>query len=94
MELDTLAFLASRYFGLMDYPRIYARLYMFLAAPAGLAPLAFGYLFDHTGSYRAPFLIAAGLLVAAALALLTLGRYPHWPQPAAVGRSISRSDAG
>jgi sugar phosphate permease len=76
MELDVLAFLAARYFGLRDFSRVYARLYMFLAAPAGLAPLAFGGLFDLTGSYRLPFLLAAALLVLAAGALLTLGRYP------------------
>lgn len=76
MELDILAFLAARYFGLNDFARIYARLYVFLAVPAGLAPLLFGALYDRTGSYHAPFLIAAGLLVLAAGALLTLGRYP------------------
>lgn len=76
MELDVLSFLAARYFGQADYPRIYGRLYMFLAAPAGLAPLSFGYLFDMSGSYRLPFFLAAGLLVASAACLLALGRYP------------------
>lgn len=76
MELDMLAFPAARYFGQADYPRIYSRLYMFLAAPAGVAPLSFGYLFDATGSYRLPFLLAAGMLAASAASLLALGRYP------------------
>lgn len=76
MELDILAYLAAQYFGLRDFARIYARLYMFLAAPAGFAPLLFGHLYDETGSYSAPFMLAAILLVAAACAVLTLGRYP------------------
>lgn len=76
MELDVLAFLAARYFGPADFPRIYGRLYMFLAAPAGFAPLLFGYLFDLTGSYRLAFLIAAALLAASAACLMGLGRYP------------------
>ena len=83
MELDILAFVTARYFGLRDFARIYARLYVFLAAPAGLAPLLFGHLFDVTGSYRLPFLISAALLAAAAVGLLTLGRYPPQFAPAA-----------
>lgn len=75
-ELDIIGFLTARYFGLADFARIYARVYIFVAAAAGVAPLIFGYLSDLTGSYRAPFLIAAGLLVAGAAGLLSLGRYP------------------
>lgn len=75
-ELDLIGFLTARYFGLRDFARVYARVYMFVAAAAGVAPLAFGYLFDRTGSYRIPFTLAAALLVAGAAGLLMLGRYP------------------
>lgn len=76
MEFDMLAFLCARYFGLADFPRIYGRLYMFVAGAAGSAPLAFGMLYDRTHSYDAAFLISAFLLAGGAAGLLALGRYP------------------
>ena len=63
MELDVLGFLAARYFGLADFARIYGRLYVFVAATAGIAPLTFGYIYDWTGSYSLPLKISAGLLL-------------------------------
>jgi predicted MFS family arabinose efflux permease len=79
MEIDMLAFLAARYFGLADFPRIYGRLYMFVAGSAGIAPLAFGHLFDRTGSYELAFTLSACLLAGGAAGLLALGRYPLIP---------------
>ena len=75
-ELDMIGFLTARYFGLRDFARIYARVYIFVAAAAGIAPLMFGDLSDLTGTYRMAFLLGAGLLVAGAAGLLSLGRYP------------------
>jgi len=76
MEFDMLGFLAARYFGLANFARIYGRLFMFLAAGSGVAPLAYGFAYDTTGSYQWPFTIAAGLLVLGAIGLLAMGRYP------------------
>lgn len=76
MELDVLSFLTARYFGIADYARIYGRLYVFVAATAGIAPMAFGFIFDWTGSYAIPLQISAGLLIAGGVGLLALGRYP------------------
>jgi MFS family permease len=76
MEFDVLAFLVARYFGLRDYARIYGWLYIFLAGAAGVAPMLFGLLHDATGSYTLAFQASAAVLVAAALMLLLLGRYP------------------
>lgn len=78
MELDVLGFLAARYFGLADYARVYGRLYVFVAATAGVAPMLFGYVYDWTGSYALPLRVSAGLLVAGAIGLLALGKYPDW----------------
>jgi MFS family permease len=80
-ELDIIGFLTARYFGLGDFARIYARVYIFVAGAAGVAPLIFGHLSDVTGSYQVPFLIGAGLLVAGAIGLLSLGRYPDLSRP-------------
>ena len=76
MELDMLGFLAARYFGLAHFASIYGRLYIFVSIGAGSAPLAFGSAYDITGSYALPISLAAGLLVAGAVGLLALGRYP------------------
>lgn len=77
-ELDIIGFLTARYFGLQDFARIYARLWIFVAAAAGVAPLIFGYLSELAGGYRTPFLIAAVLLLIGAGGLLSLGRYPDF----------------
>lgn len=86
-ELDVLSYLIARYFGTGDYPRIYARAYIFVAAASGIAPLLIGRVHDVTGSYGLPMQIAAGLLVLGALGLLMLGRYPDWePAPVSAAR--------
>lgn len=76
MELDVLGFLTARYFGIADYARIYGRLYVFVAATAGIAPMVFGYIFDWTGSYAIPLQVSAALLIVGAGGLLALGTYP------------------
>lgn len=76
MEFDMMAFLVGRYFGMKDYSRIFGRLYMFLAVAAGTAPMAYGAIFDRTGSYDIPVVLSAALLVAGAASLLMLGKYP------------------
>ena len=76
-ELDLLAFLTSRYFGLRYYGTLYGALYVFFSLGAGIAPLAFGLVFDRSGSYAPILTIAAGFSAAGALLMLTLGRYPR-----------------
>lgn len=75
-ELDLLGFLVARYFGLFDFPRIYGRLFVFVAIAAGCAPLLFGLIRDSAGSYRYAFLAAALFLMSGAAGLLRLGPYP------------------
>ena len=87
MELDMLGFLVARYFGIAHFARIYGRAYMFVAAGAGSAPLAFGAAYDLTGSYALPLTLSAGLLVAGAMALLALGRYPDLAQAHSTAKS-------
>jgi sugar phosphate permease len=75
-ELDLMSFLATKYFGLRHYAKIYATLYALLAVAGGTAPMLFARTFDLTRSYTTSFLITAGLFVFGAVILLTLGRYP------------------
>lgn len=75
-EVDLLAFLTSRYFGLRRYGSIYAVTFVFFSVSAGLAPAAFGLVHDGTGSYALALRCAAVGCVLGALAMLSLGRYP------------------
>lgn len=75
-EVDLMAFLASRYFGLRHYGTIYGALYVFFSIGAGLAPVTFGRVFDHFGSYGPILTIVACMSIVGGLLMLTLGSYP------------------
>ena len=79
-ELDLMAFLAAKYFGLKNYAKIYSILYATLAACSGTAPLLFARIFDATESYDLGFMIATGLFAIAAFLVLLMGRYPSDPE--------------
>ncbi|WP_299193997.1 MFS transporter [uncultured Erythrobacter sp.] len=74
-ELDLLAFLTARYFGLAHYSKIYALAYAGLAMGSATAPFLFASLHDRTGSYGTSFEVAAIFFAIAALLMPILGRY-------------------
>jgi len=75
-ELDLMAFLAARYFGLAHYAKIYSILYATLAVCSGTAPMIFASVYDATGSYDLGYSVAAALFIVSVLLRLLLGRYP------------------
>ena len=75
-ESDLIAYLASRYFGLGSYGKIYGMLYMAFGMASAVSPFLYGTVRDRTGDYSAMLYVAAALFVGGALLLLTLGRYP------------------
>ncbi len=75
-ESDLIAYLASRYFGLAHYGKIYGMLYMPFGIFSAISPMLYGRIRDTTGSYDQMLMAAIFLFVAGALLLLTLGRYP------------------
>jgi len=75
-EVDLVAFLAARYFGLRSIGAVFGMLYACFTAGVAAGPLLAGVLHDVTGSYRASLLTQAACLAAAALLAATLGRYP------------------
>jgi MFS transporter, OFA family, oxalate/formate antiporter len=89
-ESDVIAYLASRYFGMAHYGKIYGLLYMPFGIFSAISPMVYGGVRDATGSYDLMLTAAAGLFVAGGALLLLLGRYPEWraaapdpaPQPA------------
>jgi len=74
-EIDILAYLTARYFGMRAYGRIYGALYMALLAGAALSPLGYGLGVDLTGGYRLPLTVASALLAVAAALFLMLPRF-------------------
>jgi len=76
-EVDVVAFLASKHFGLKNFGALYGALVMALSLGTAFGPLAAGSIHDQFGSY-APFLTLAMLLMAtSAIALLSLGPAPE-----------------
>jgi cyanate permease len=72
------AYLTVRYFGLRNYGTIYGLQYGAFAMASGIAPWAFGRVYDLSGSYNPILAVFSVGLVAGAAALLTLGRYPDF----------------
>jgi len=75
-EVDVIAFLAAKHFGLKNFGALYGALVMALTLGTAFGPLTAGAVFDHFGSYS-PFLTATiALMATSALALLSLGPAP------------------
>ena len=82
-QLTMTVYLATRYFGMRCFGRLFSFIGSAVAFASAVGPLAAGAIFDARHSY-APFL-AAGIpisLISGAL-LLSLGRYPQFDEPAA-----------
>lgn len=75
-ELDLLAFLTSRYFGVRHYGAVFGGIYAFFTVGSGLAPLLYARTYDVLGTYRPIMTVAAGGLMLAIGLLISLGRYP------------------
>ncbi len=75
-EVDVLAYLVARYFGLRSYARSYGWLYAAWATGSGFGPLLAAQIYDRTGEYRPALLIYAALFGFACLLLMGLGAYP------------------
>ncbi|NPU93705.1 MAG: MFS transporter [Gammaproteobacteria bacterium] len=75
-EVDVIAFLAAKHFGLKNFGALYGALVMALSLGTAFGPLTAGTVFDHYGSYE-PFLVLAIVLMAmSAIALVSLGPAP------------------
>lgn len=68
-EVDMLAYLTSRYFGLRCFTQIFGTIFAMVMVSMGLGPVVFGAVYDATGSYS--IVIAAGI-PACLFAMLTV----------------------
>lgn len=82
-EVDLMAYLASRYFGLRDFGKVYGSLYVGFALGPGVLVPAFAAARDAAGSYGPGLRTVAVAILAAGLLLLALGPYPDSRRAAA-----------
>lgn len=72
-EVDVIAYLATRFFGLRAFGALYGAMVMALSLGTAFGPLAAGALYDRYGGYE-PFLyLTMGLMTTAAIAVFSLG---------------------
>lgn len=81
-EVDVIAYLATRHFGLKNFGALYGAMVMALSMGTAFGPLAAGAAYDHFGSYANFLLLGAVLMIVASLSLLSLGKPPVFSEPA------------
>lgn len=74
-EVDMLAYLTSRYFGLKNFAQIFGAMFSAVMVAMSLSPLAFGAVYDYTGSYRSILALGVPLCVLAIVLVLMLRPY-------------------
>lgn len=75
-EVDVIAYLAAKYFGLKNFGALYGALVMALSLGTAFGPLGAGAVFDHYQSYEPFLMLAAVLMGTSAIALFSLARAP------------------
>jgi OFA family oxalate/formate antiporter-like MFS transporter len=75
-EVDVIAYLASRYFGMRQYSRIYGTFYSLYSLGGGIGPLATAASVERSGGYASSLWTHIGILVLCALLLAAFPRFP------------------
>jgi predicted MFS family arabinose efflux permease len=76
IELDAVAYLSTRHFGMRNFGVLFGTISGLLALATGLGPVLVNLTYDKTGSYDPALVAYMPLCVLASLAFFTLGRYP------------------
>jgi MFS family permease len=77
-EIDVMAYLASRYFGLRNFGTIFSALIGFQTFASGTGPFLAGLAYDSYDSYLPLLYGAIPALIVAAAMVATLGSYPDY----------------
>jgi len=88
-EVDLLAYLTTRYFGLRSFGAVYGLMFAALLFGTSFGPVAYGMAFESYGSY-AQILILSAVLTGFAAALLAL--LPRFPQFTSTAGTASEHD--
>jgi len=78
-EVDVIAYLTSRYFGLHSFGEIYGYLFAVFALAGALGPVIMAQGFDRLGSYQAPLIFFFLATITAVILLTRLGPYRFRP---------------
>jgi MFS family permease len=76
-EVDLIAYVTSRYFGLRAFGKIYSSIFAAFGLAAALGPLMMGAGFDQTGSYREPLVVFLAATLLASVLITRLGPYRY-----------------
>ncbi|HEY6645027.1 MFS transporter [Povalibacter sp.] len=93
-EVDLVAFLVSRYFGMKAYGKIYGSQLTAFYLGAAAGPLLMGLSYDHFGGYTEILYAVAAILVFGAIVLATLGTPPDNSTTSAVEPQLTEQQAG
>ena len=76
-EIDIVAFMIARYFGLRSYATIYALSTLGISLGVAAGASLIGRAYDHFGNYDLAIMIASASFALAAFCYLAMGRYPE-----------------
>ena len=74
-EIDLIAYLTARYFGLRNYGFVYGLAYSMFSIGAAAGPAVVGAMFDANRNYQIALWTMAGCLVFGAIAMMLLPRF-------------------
>jgi OFA family oxalate/formate antiporter-like MFS transporter len=75
-EVDVIAYLTSRYFGMRQYSRIYGTFYSLYSLGGGIGPLLTATAVERSGSYASSLVAHIGILALGAVLLATFPPFP------------------
>ncbi|WP_313808471.1 MFS transporter [Sphingobium sp.] len=75
-EIDIVAYLVARYFGVRSFSTLYGMAVFFIAFSGALGASMLGIVFDRFGNYDAALMVIAACFLTAGCVYLLLGRYP------------------
>jgi predicted MFS family arabinose efflux permease len=75
-EIDIVAYMIARYFGLRSYATIYGITVLGISLGAAAGATLIGKAYDHFGSYNPSLIAASTSFALAAFCYLAMGRYP------------------
>ena len=79
VELDAVAYLVGRHFGMRNYGTLFGTIAGLLALATGVGPVLLNLVYDQTGAYTLVLFAYIPLSLLSAVLFASLGRYPVFP---------------
>ncbi|GAY21742.1 MFS transporter [Sphingobium fuliginis] len=76
-EIDVVAYMVARYFGVKSFASFYGLAIFFMAACGAIGASLLAMAFDHYGNYDLALFVIAGCFITAGCTYLLMGRYPR-----------------